>query len=115
LTAGRLRVDLAAFAFARTTRPDRTHHAFLAAIFAQMGDGVAAAAQAAEVVKREPGFTVAAYVATQHYKRDVDRKRHEAGLPPIMRGIQREWRAAARFVFPFAGPFWQSRPDGRSP
>jgi hypothetical protein len=114
LTAGRLRVDLAAFAFARITRPDRTHHAFLAAILAQMGDGVAAA-HAAEVVKREPGFTVAAYVATQHYKRDVDRKRHEAGLPPIMRGIQREWRAAARFVFPFTGPLWQSRPDGRSP
>jgi hypothetical protein len=25
-------------------------------------------------------FRVAAYVGTQHYKRDVDRKRHEAGL-----------------------------------
>jgi adenylate cyclase len=70
----------AAEAFARITRPDHTHHAFLAAIFAQMGDGVAAAAHAAEVVKREPGFTVAAYLATQHYKRDVDRERHEAGL-----------------------------------
>jgi adenylate cyclase len=45
-----------------------------------MGDGVAAAAHAAEVVKHEPGFTVAAYLAIQHYKRDVDRKRHEAGL-----------------------------------
>jgi adenylate cyclase len=70
----------AAEAFARITRPDHTHHAFLAAIFAQMGDGVAAAAHTAEVVKREPGFTVAAYLATQHYKREVDRKRHEAGL-----------------------------------
>ena len=70
----------AAEAFARITRRDHTHHAFLAAIFAQMGDGVAAAAHAAEVVKREPGFTVAAYLATQHYKREVDRKRHEAGL-----------------------------------
>lgn len=70
----------AAEAFTRITRPDHTHHAFLAAIFAQMGDGVAAAAHAAEVVKREPGFTVAAYLATQHYKRDVDQKRHEAGL-----------------------------------
>ena len=67
-------------AFTRITRPDHTHHAFLAAILAQMGDGVAAGAHAAEVVKREPGFTVAAYLATQHYKRDVDRKRHEAGL-----------------------------------
>jgi adenylate cyclase len=70
----------AAEAFARITRPDHTHHAFLAAIFAQMGNGVAAAAHAAEVVKREPGFTVAAYLATQHYKHDVDRKRHEAAL-----------------------------------
>jgi adenylate cyclase len=70
----------AAEAFARITRPDHTHHAFLAAIFAQMGDGVAAAAHTAEVVKREPGFAVAAYLATQHYKREVDRKRHEAGL-----------------------------------
>jgi adenylate cyclase len=70
----------AAEAFARITRPDYTHHAFLATIFAQMGDCVAAAAHAAEVVKREPGFTVAAYLATQHYKSDVDRKRHEDGL-----------------------------------
>ncbi len=67
-------------AFTRITRPDHTHHAFLAAISAQMGDGVAAAAHSAAVVKREPGFTVAAYLATQHYKRDVDRKRHETGL-----------------------------------
>jgi adenylate cyclase len=31
-------------------------------------------------VKREPGFMVAAYLATQHYKREVDRERHAAGL-----------------------------------
>jgi adenylate cyclase len=70
----------AAEAFARITRPDHTHHAFLAAIFAQMGNGVAAAAHAAEVVKLEPGFTVANYLATQHYKQEADRSRHEAGL-----------------------------------
>ena len=70
----------AAEAFARITRPDHTHHAFLAATFAQMGNAVAAAAHAAEVLKREPQFSVAAYLATQHYKRDVDRRRHEAGL-----------------------------------
>src|SRR5882724_4180667 len=44
----------AAEAFSRITRPDHTHHAFLAATFAQMGNGVAAAAHAAEVLKREP-------------------------------------------------------------
>jgi len=70
----------AAEAFARITRPDHTHHAFLAAIFAQMGNGVAAAAHAAEVVKLEPGFSVATYLATQHYKQEADRSRHEAGL-----------------------------------
>jgi adenylate cyclase len=70
----------AAEAFSRITRPDHTHHAFLAATFAQMGNGVAAAAHAAETLKREPKFSVAAYLATQHYKREVDRQRHEAGL-----------------------------------
>jgi adenylate cyclase len=67
-------------AFSRITRPDHSHHAFLAAAFAQMGNAVAAAAHAAEVQKREPKFSVAVYLTTQHYKRDVDRQRHEAGL-----------------------------------
>jgi adenylate cyclase len=67
-------------AFSRITRPDHTHHAFLAATFAQMGNTVAASAHAAEVLKREPIFSVAVYLANQHYKREVDRKRHEAGL-----------------------------------
>ncbi|MBR1188161.1 adenylate/guanylate cyclase domain-containing protein [Bradyrhizobium sp. AUGA SZCCT0160] len=67
-------------AFSRITRPDYTHHAFLAATFAQMGNAVAAAAHAAEVLKSEPGFSVAVYLATQHYKHAFDRQRHEAGL-----------------------------------
>ena len=70
----------AAVAFSRITRPDHTHHAFLAATFAQMGNSVAAAAHAAEVLKREPQFSVAAYLGTLHYKHEPDRKRHEAGL-----------------------------------
>ncbi len=70
----------AADAFSRITRPDHTHHAFLAATLAQMGDAVAAGAHAAEVLKREPAFSVAAHLATQHYKRDLDRARYEAGL-----------------------------------
>jgi adenylate cyclase len=70
----------AAEAFSRITRPDHTHHAFLAATFAQMGNAVAAAAHAAEVIKRVPKFSVAVYLATQHYRRDVDRRRHESGL-----------------------------------
>src|SRR6478609_7153048 len=59
----------AAEAFSRITRPDHTHHAFLAATFAQMGNAVAAAAHAAEVLKRAPQFSTAVYLATQHYKR----------------------------------------------
>ena len=70
----------AAEAFSRITRPDHTHHAFLAATFARMGNAVAATAHATEVLKREPEFSVAVYLATQHYKREVDRRRHEAGL-----------------------------------
>jgi adenylate cyclase len=45
-----------------------------------MGNAVAAAAHTAEVLKPEPKFSVAVYMATQHYKREGDRKRHEAGL-----------------------------------
>lgn len=70
----------AAEAFSRITRPDYTHHAFLAATFAQMKNAIAAGAHAAEVLKREPGFSVVAYLATLHYKRELDRQRHEAGL-----------------------------------
>ena len=67
-------------AFSRITRPDHTHHAFLAATFAHMGNAVAASAHTAEVLKREPNFSVAVYLATLHYKREADRLRHQAGL-----------------------------------
>jgi adenylate cyclase len=67
-------------AFSRITRPDHTHHAFLAATFAQMGNTVAATAHAAEVLKREPTFRVAGHLTTQHYKREADRLRYETGL-----------------------------------
>jgi flavin-dependent dehydrogenase len=40
----------------------------------------AAAAHAAEVLKRDPKFSVGAYLATQHYKHEGDRIRHKAGL-----------------------------------
>ena len=70
----------AAEAFSRITRPDHTQHAFLAATFAQMGNAAAASAHAAEVLKREPTFSVADHLATQHYKREADRLRYETGL-----------------------------------
>jgi adenylate cyclase len=74
-------------AFSRITRPDHTHHAFLAATFAQMGNAVAAAAHASEVLKRAPEFSVESYLATLHYKQETDRRRHEEGL--IKAGLPR--------------------------
>jgi adenylate cyclase len=70
----------AAEALSRITQPDHTHHALLAATFAQTGNAAAAAAHTAEVLKREPKFSVAAYLATQRYKQEADRRRLEAGL-----------------------------------
>jgi adenylate cyclase len=45
-----------------------------------MGNAVAATAHTAEVIKREPKFSVAGYLTTQHYKREIDRQRHADGL-----------------------------------
>jgi adenylate cyclase len=67
-------------AFARISRPDHTHHAFLAAAFAQMGDATAARAHAEEVRRCQPDFAVDTYLATLHYKHESDREHHRAGL-----------------------------------
>ena len=67
-------------AFARISRPDHTHHAFMAAACAQMGDEVAAQAHAREVTSRQPEFAVDGYLGTLHYKRDSDRAHHREGL-----------------------------------
>jgi adenylate cyclase len=72
--------------FSRISKPDHTHHAFLAAASASMGNATAAAAHAAEVLRLAPDFTVAAYLTTTHYKQDGDREHYrnallKAGLP----------------------------------
>jgi adenylate cyclase len=67
-------------AFARISRPDHTHHAFMAAACAHVGDETGARAHAAEVTSRQPGFAVDAYLATLHYKRASDRAHHREGL-----------------------------------
>ncbi|MFZ5792791.1 MAG: adenylate/guanylate cyclase domain-containing protein [Pseudomonadota bacterium] len=67
-------------AFSHIAQPDHTHHAFLAAALAQMGNKTAAAAHAQEVLKREPAFSAESYLATLHYKRDSDREHHREGL-----------------------------------
>ncbi len=70
----------AAEAFGRITTPDHSHHAFLAACYAQMGDDTGAQAHAREVLKQDPEFTVQGYLATLHYKHDSDRDHHREGL-----------------------------------
>jgi adenylate cyclase len=67
-------------AFSRITKPDHTHHAFLAASLAQLGDTTAAAAHTREVLARAPGFSVAAYLATLHYRHAADLEHHREGL-----------------------------------
>jgi len=67
-------------AFKRITLPDHLHHAFLAACHAHSGDDGAAKEEARAVLKREPTFTVAGYLATLHYKRDADLAHHREGL-----------------------------------
>ena len=67
-------------AFSRITRPDHTHHAFLAAALAQLGNEVGSKAHAGEVLQRDPSFTVTSYLETTHYQRAEDRAHHREGL-----------------------------------
>lgn len=66
--------------FSRINAPDHTHHAFLAASAAQMGDKVAAGAHAREVLAKEPAFTVESHLATLHYKREADVEHYRDGM-----------------------------------
>ena len=43
---------------------DHTHHAFLAASLAQLGNSTAGAAHAREVIQREPAFTAQGFLGT---------------------------------------------------
>jgi adenylate cyclase len=67
-------------AFSRITKPDHTHHAFRAAALAQIGDATGPKAHAAEVMRRDPGFTVEGYLATLHYRQEEDREHHRQAL-----------------------------------
>jgi adenylate cyclase len=66
--------------FSRITKPEYTHHAFLAAASAQMGNATAAKAHAREVVRLDPAFTIAKHLKVLHYRHDADRDHHRAGL-----------------------------------
>lgn len=67
-------------AFKRISVPDSTHHSFLAASCAQLGDDTVAATHVAAVLKQDPAFTVSDYLATLHYNRESDRDHHREGL-----------------------------------
>ncbi len=72
--------------FRQLSTPDHTHHAFMAANYAYLGDMVAAKGYANEVMRLNPDFTITSYMDTLHYKHDADADHHrealvKAGLP----------------------------------
>jgi adenylate cyclase len=67
-------------ALSRVTRPDKSHHAFLAAALAQLGDKTAAAAHAQEVLREEPAFSNQRFLSTLHYLLDGDSDHLREGL-----------------------------------
>ena len=77
----------AAEAFKRITAPDQFHHAFLAAIYAQLGDAGLASRHVKEVLSLNPAFTWKDTLApVLHYKLDRDLEHHresalKSGLP----------------------------------
>ena len=63
------------------TAPDQFTHAFMAACHARLGDAVAASAHRAEVLRRDPDFTISrSVVPTLHYSRDSDLAHHRESL-----------------------------------
>ena len=67
-------------AFMRLSATDHTHHAFLAAADAWLGDSVAAAAHVDRILMLEPGFSVANFLATMHYAKATDLQHLHDGL-----------------------------------
>lgn len=67
-------------AFMHLSAPDFSHHAFLAAAYAWLGDRTAAAAHAAQVRALAPGFTPGEFLATMHYARAADFDHLREGL-----------------------------------
>jgi adenylate cyclase len=66
--------------FSKLTAPDHTHHAFLAASSAQLGNRTAAAAHAREVLEREPTFRSQTFLETLHYRQSADAEHLREGL-----------------------------------
>jgi adenylate cyclase len=66
--------------YSRLTKPDQSHHAFLAAASAQLGNRVSAGAHAREVLARQRDFTVGAFLKTLHYQQPSDTEHVREGL-----------------------------------
>jgi adenylate cyclase len=66
--------------FSKLTAPDHTHHAFLAASSAQLGNRVAATAHAREVLQRQLTFAVENFLKTLHYRQLSDAEHVREGL-----------------------------------
>ncbi len=67
-------------AFRRISRMDKSHHAFLAAAHAMAGEPEAAAAHVKATLESDPGFLIATYMKTMHYKRQEDAEHHREAL-----------------------------------
>ena len=67
-------------AFMHLSSMDYTHHAFLAAAYAWLGDKTAASAHVARLRELEPAFDLETYLATMHYKNDADLQHYRDGL-----------------------------------
>jgi adenylate cyclase len=75
----RLYADAVA-SYSKLTAPDHTHHAFLAAASAQLGNRTAAAAHAGETLARLPAFTIGKFLKIQHYRQPADSEHLREGL-----------------------------------
>jgi adenylate cyclase len=66
--------------YSKLTAPDHSHHAFLAASSAQLGNHVAAAAHAHEILQCQPAFTIGSFLQTLHYRQSSDAEHVREGL-----------------------------------
>ena len=67
-------------AYMRLSATDCTHHAFLAAAYAWLGDKTAAAAHVDRIRVLDPQFALATFLGTMHYANDTDLQHLSEGL-----------------------------------
>jgi adenylate cyclase len=67
-------------AFSRLATPDASHHAFLAASHAALGNTEPAANHVAQVLKLSPDFTISARLRAMHHQRPEDQEHHREML-----------------------------------